>query len=171
MIETENLVLRRPKLDDFERVHEMIRTEEVHRFLGPDHGYEDSFLRAMRNEGCWSFFGYGPFIVRERGSEDFVGQCGLFHSRRGLGEDFDPFPEAGWVIDPNHWGKSYATEAMRSIIDWSKKERGIERIVAIISEGNAASVAIASKLGFSEIGAANYKGDPVMRYAWTASPA
>ncbi len=168
MLKTARLLLRKPVPDDLDTIHRMIEADTVNRFLGGRQSREESFARFLRNEGCWSLFGYGPMVVETREDGGFVGQCGLFRGVRGLGEDFDPYPEAGWVLEEAHWGKGYASEAMTEIIRWAVEDIGLERIVAIIAPENASSQAIAAKLGFETIGMASYKGEEVMRYALTA---
>ena len=102
-------------------------------------------------------------IERETGTA--VGGCGLFRSLRELGPDFDPFPEAAWVVAEPFWGRGYATEAMRAILAWFDAEHKGGRTVAMISIGNLASERIAAKLGYVATGPAEYKGDAVMLYA------
>jgi RimJ/RimL family protein N-acetyltransferase len=138
----------------------------MRQFLGREPpSKEDSFKRLLRNGGCWHLFGWGPFMLIERASGLHVGVCGFFRAARGLGEDFDPFPEAGWAISEESWGRGYAFEAMRAIFDWFEREHGGGRTVCIISPGNAPSERIAAKLDYEPIGAAECEGDPVMRYA------
>ena len=165
-IDTPRLHLRQWRLDEFEPFHALTESGTMRRFLGRDPpSREDSLNRMVRNAGCWSLFGWGPFAVVERESGEAVGGCGLFRSLRGLGDDFDPFPEAAWVIAHSRWGRGYATEAMRAILAWFDAEHGGARTVAIVTRGNAASERIAAKLGYAPIGEAEYKGDRVMRYA------
>lgn len=164
MIDTERLHLRPPTLDDFELSYALTASEEMRRFLGRTLDREDSFARHLRNAGCWSLFGHGPFSVIERASGDYVGGCGLFRALRGLGDDFDPYPEAGWVIGQPSWSRGYATEAMTAILAWFDAAFG-GRTVCMIVPGNTASERIAAKLGYEPIGLATYKEAEVMRYA------
>jgi RimJ/RimL family protein N-acetyltransferase len=71
-------------------------------------------------------------------------------------------PEFGYSIDADHWGKGYATEAMRAILDafWDTWPEGMPSIPKAVrneaslrvSPSNVGSVAVARKLGFIEIG-------------------
>lgn len=167
ILTTERLVMARPTLDDAYAIEAMVNASNVGHYL-PSNEPEDAFQRMLRNEGCWSFYGYGPLVLREKANGDFAGQCGLFHGKRGLGDDFDPFPEAGWVIAADHWGKGYAGEAMAAILAWAHRDHGVERIVAIVDPDNHPSTKLAGKLGFEDIGAATYKDRRVIRFAWEA---
>lgn len=165
VLETERLHLRQATADDFAASHALTASPEMRRFLGRDPpSTEDSFNRLLRNAGSWSLFGYGNFVVIERASGVHVGGCGLFRSLRGLGDDFDGWPEAGWVVAYDRWGLGYAREAMTAILAWFDAEHGC-RTVCMIEAGNTASERLADKLGYTSIGPARYKGDEVMRYA------
>ena len=165
-IDTERLHLRPAGLDDFESFHELTLSEEMRRFLGRDPpSKEDSFNRLLRNAGCWQLLGWGPFLMIEHASGLPAGACGLFRGIRGLGDEFDPFPEAGWIVAQERWGRGYATEAMEAILAWFDAEHGGGRTVCMISPGNMGSERIAAKLGYRPFGLAEYKDDPVMRYA------
>ena len=60
--------------------------------------------------------------------------------------------EVGYTIFAPHRGHGYATEAVRALIEWARVTHGIGRFLASISPGNEPSLAIARRLGFSEIG-------------------
>lgn len=54
--------------------------------------------------------------------------------------------ELGWVIHPAHWGRGYATEAVRSAIDLLRRE-GFGLVYAGAFETNAASIRVMQKCG------------------------
>jgi RimJ/RimL family protein N-acetyltransferase len=165
VLETARLRLRVPGLADFDAIHALTLSDNVRTFLGSaPHTVEDSFARFLRGQGCWRLFGFGQFVAEHRDSGSFVGNIGLFRAMRGLGEDFDRDPEAGWIIHEDHWGQGYATEAMGAVLAWFDAAHG-GRTVCMISPGNAASERVASKLGYVPIGLATYKDEEIMRYA------
>ena len=148
---TERLELWRPQASDHAGQLAMMSPPAVRQFLG---GMEptahDVFARLLRNAGSWALYGYGVFILRERGRADIVGTCGVFRSWRGFGQGMDDVPEAGWIIAEPAWGKGYALEAMRAALAWFDATHGPQRAVCMIEEGHSASAAIATKLGFVE---------------------
>lgn len=166
VLETARLRLRVPTLDDFDAIHTLTLSDQVRTFLGrTPPSVEDSFARFLRGLGCWHLFGWGQFVADRKADGRFVASLGLFRAMRGLGDDFDPYPEAGWVIHEEHWGQGYATEAMAAILAWHDEAHGPQRTVCMISPGNTASERVAAKLGYVPIGMATYKDDAVMRYA------
>lgn len=165
MIETERLRLRPQQIDDFEKLHALIASEEMHRFLGDEPSIEDSYRWLLGAVGGWTVFGFDRFAIIERDGGTLVGTCGIFRLLRGLGEDFDRHPEAGWIIRSDRWGRGYASEAMRATIDWFEQAQGRCRTVCMISPENVASARIAAKLGYRLMRGAEHKGEPVNLYA------
>jgi RimJ/RimL family protein N-acetyltransferase len=149
MLTTERLELSQPVAADLEGVAALVAPEAMRRFLGdraPDMAGE--YARFARNAGSWALYGYGTFMVRERGCARIIGTCGVFHSWRGFGQGFDDAPEIGWIIGQDVWGRGYATEAMRGALAWFDHIYGPRRIVCMIEQDNKASFAIAARLGF-----------------------
>ena len=60
--------------------------------------------------------------------------------------------EVGWAMHPEEWGKGYAVEAARGVMDWAFKEMNVHRIVAFCHVGNSASVRVMEKLGMHRDG-------------------
>lgn len=121
----------------------------THRFLGGKADRADHFTRFQRNAGSWFLHGYGSFMVRLKDRPGVFGNCGVFHTYRGLGADFDDRPEAGWIIAADHVGKGYAREAMDAALAWFEREHGPREVVCMIEVGNTPSKALAAKLGFT----------------------
>ncbi len=154
-LQTERLELWLPTRADIAAMIEIVSDPHTGKYLGPAGGAADHFMRFQRNAGSWFLHGYGGFIVRERGKPDAIGNCGVFHSWRGLGDDFDDMPEAGWIISAGHEGQGYANEAMAAALDWFDGEHGrpnhSSRVVCMIDPDNAGSIKLAEKLGFAEM--------------------
>ncbi len=55
--------------------------------------------------------------------------------------------EIGWAILPSEWRRGYASEGARAAIDWAIDQLGWTEINHCIDAGNAASIALAEKLG------------------------
>lgn len=160
-ISTERLILRQPGTKNFEALYALTEPEEMRTFLGSfTPSRADSFARMLRNAGMWSLYGYGIFMVHEAATDIFVGTCGLFPSYRGLGDDFDNLPEAGWIIGQDHWGRGYAGEAMTAAVGWFDETQGRQRTVCMIDPGNTASAKVAAKLGYRLYATRNFMDTP-----------
>ena len=102
---------------------------------------EETRERLVRMQRDWDERGFGRWAVEERDSGQLVGHAGL-----GVHHLWPDDPELGWGIDPERWGRGYATEAARAALEhgWAL---GFARAVSVIHPANAASIRVAEKLG------------------------
>ena len=59
----------------------------------------------------------------------------------------DRTAEIGFVFDPRHQGKGFATEAARAVVDWAFTTAGMHRVIGRTEARNAASARVLEKLG------------------------
>ncbi len=74
--------------------------------------------------------------------------------------------EIGYGLLPEHWGKGYATEAVRAVTEWALAQPGVKTVEAETEPGNAASQRVLAKAGFLPTGAMGEEGP---RFARTAA--
>ncbi len=106
--------------------------------------------------------GYGPFRMTLRESGDAVGICGLF--RRDYLDD----PDIGFAVLPAHCRQGLALEASRAVLEHARRDLGLNRLTAIVSPQNAASIALIEKLGLRFERMIHADGDenpPICMYA------
>jgi len=73
-------------------------------------------------------------------------------------------PEVGWRLGRRFWGRGCATAAGRTVLDRARG-LGVPRVVALVHAQNAASVAVARRLGLTEQAALRApSGAPVVQY-------
>jgi RimJ/RimL family protein N-acetyltransferase len=60
--------------------------------------------------------------------------------------------EAGCWLEPSAVGNGLVARAVRVLIDWAVEERGIHRVEWVVSAANAASIAVARRLGMTKDG-------------------
>lgn len=151
-LETERLVLTVPERGSHIALRDLLADPEVYRYLGPrpEDPLTDMFDRTLRGAGSWLLYGYGFFMLHLKADGAFIGQAGVFHSVRGFGKGLDDVPEAGWILARPYWGQGLAREAMDAILRWFDAAHGRQRITCMIEDGNAASFALAGRLGFVE---------------------
>ena len=148
---TERLELWHPRAGDLEAMHAVVTHPATGRFLGPIATLHEHAIRFMRGAGSWFLYGYGPLMLRLRGRDAVIGNCGIFHTFRGLGADFDDHPEAGWIVGAEHVGQGLGGEAMKAVLGWFDREHGRRRIVCMIAMRNEGSLRLADKLGFTPL--------------------
>ena len=171
MLVTERLELWLPAAGDLSDLHAMNSHPETRKHFGPAEGLEGTFQRFARNAGSWFLYGYGGFHLRLRGATELAGGCGVFHSWRGLGEDFDDRPEMGWTIRHDLTARGLATEAAYAALAWFEREHGSQEIVCMIAPGNEPSLLLAERLGFEPMREAMLPdGGPMTLFSRPASP-
>jgi len=170
-INTSRLTLRSMRTEDFARFAEIWATPEVVTHISgkpwPKARSWDAFLR---NAGHWQIVGFGQWAVQVHGARDMAGQAGFFFGSRGLGEDFDPFPEAGWVLAPEVHGQGLGMEAARAAHDWFDRIVA-GRTVCMITSNNERSLSIAEALGYVPLREAEVEGGHVQLLTRKGPPA
>lgn len=161
-INTTHLTLRAMRPEDFDRFAEIWATPEVVRHFG---GQPWSRGRAwesfLRNAGHWQMAGFGQWAIVEQCSRRIVGQTGFFFGDRALGEDFDPYPEAGWILAPEAQGRRLGVEAAKAAHDWF--DRVIPGpLVAKVSPENTPSLRLAADIGYREFRRTDANGESVV---------
>lgn len=97
--------------------------------------------------------GMGTWLIQC--DDTVVGHAHLWAAKRPAG-----IVEVGWTIGKAHWGKGIATEAARMVIDHGFRRLGVPAIFAIVHQNNAASMRVAEKLGFVDVGEQEHHGAP-----------
>lgn len=146
-LETERLVLRRFTEADVDNLVELDGDPDVMHFINggrptPRLEVETDILPAFLDY-YERFDGYGFWAAVEKSSGGFVG---WFHFRPE--RDAPPNEvELGYRLRKSAWGKGYATEGSRALIDKGFAEHGVERVVAFTMVVNIASRRVMEKAG------------------------
>lgn len=91
--------------------------------------------------------GWGLWAVEVIGGEPFIGFVGL--ARQTFEAHFTPAVEVGWRLAKAAWGRGYAPEAARAVIEFGFAELGLTEIVSITTAGNAKSRRVMEKIGMT----------------------
>ena len=164
-IETERLLLRAHRLDDFDAYAAMWADETVTRYIGGQpFSREVAWTRFLRYAGHWPVMGFGFWAIEEKEAGRFIGEAGFHELRRELEPAIEGTPEMGWTLVPDVHGKGYASEALAAIIQWGEDYFAVQDFVCLIDHGNLASIRLARKLGFSKETDTAYHGTPLGIY-------
>ena len=144
VLETERLTLRRLTLDDAPFLLGLLNEPSFLRHIG-DRGVRTvEQAEAYLTKGPLDMYrshGHGLYLVELREGAVPLGICGLI--RRPALADVD----IGFAFKPEFWGRGYAHEAAAATLEHGRRDLGLERIVAIVAEGNEASARLCQKLG------------------------
>ena len=118
-METERLVLRAHRVEDFPRCAALWSDPVVIRYIGgipltP----EDVWKRLLQYAGHWLLLGFGYWVVEEKVTGNFLGEVGFADLKRAIEPPLGNSPEAGWVFASSAHGKGFATEAVQAIHIW-----------------------------------------------------
>ncbi len=146
-LETERLILRQPRIGDFERYAELLGDARAARYIGGQLSRAAAWRRFLQMPGAWSLQGFGMFSIVEKASGRWLGQLGPWKPEGWPGN------EVGWSFHPDAWGRGYATEAAIAAIDWAFDQLGWDAIIHCIDPDNLASQRLAARLGSRNQGA------------------
>jgi RimJ/RimL family protein N-acetyltransferase len=148
VLETARLVLRAPRLGDVKAVAALANdrriAENTARIPHPYRaGDAEDFITAANRGNDTSFL-----ITLANGQ--MIGACGLSQLDRHP-------PEIGYWLGVKHWGKGYATEAVRAVIDHAFTDNDCEAIQSAARVTNPASRRVLEKCGFQWTGVGLYR--------------
>lgn len=147
VLETERLVLRAPQHGDIKVITHLVNdrrvAENTARIPHP-YGVDDAerFIAAVNRQD-----GEATFAIIRDG--DLIGVCGI--------EPRENAPEIGYWLGAPFWGRGYATEAVRALIDHAFGALGHDALQAGARVGNPASRRVLEKCGFQWTGVGLYR--------------
>jgi RimJ/RimL family protein N-acetyltransferase len=84
-------------------------------------------------------------------SDGFIGSCGISPIEESVCECY-------YSLLPGHWGKGYATEAARALVDYLFETLHLDEVRAYVSPRNLKSGAVAQRLGMEDRGIQTHPG-------------
>jgi RimJ/RimL family protein N-acetyltransferase len=162
---TERLVLRPVTADDHAALLAHWTEPDVRRFLFDDVALSPAEVTETIEESVRDFAagGYGTWLILEQARPGLVGTAGL----RPL-EDLGL--EVFYSLAPGSWGRGYATEAARAVVEHALGALGLPGVLAEVDEGNGASVAVVKRLGMTPFAVVPGMLGPLTRYRRGAVP-
>jgi RimJ/RimL family protein N-acetyltransferase len=142
VLETERLTLRAPRHEDVKAIALLVNdrriAENTARIPHP-YGVDDAreFIHAV-NRGD----GEVAFVITL--ADTLIGGCGIDPREGG--------PEIGYWLGVPYWGRGYATETVRAVIDYAFGELEHDTLVAGARVSNPASRRVLEKCGFQWAG-------------------
>ena len=143
VIETERLLLRKITPDDKEELFDLHSDPEVQKFTGEPvvvsmEEIEQSVASRLND---YKNHGFGRMAAIEKSTNNFIGWSGLTYL-----PEFDQV-DLGFRFKRKYWGKGFATEVSKAIIEYGFNVLNLEEIIAIALPGNKASIRVMEKAG------------------------
>jgi [ribosomal protein S5]-alanine N-acetyltransferase len=142
-LRTERLVGRRPNLDDIDRYHQLLNDPDVALTMGGRRSDEQLQAALARHLDSWERYGYGPCLLYDRETGEFVGRGGL---NRVSVLEHDEI-EVGYALLPAFWGRGLATELAQEAVRLGFEELAADSIVGFTLPTNLASRRVLEKCG------------------------
>ena len=144
VLETERLMLRRLSPDDAEFILDLLNQPSFLRYIG-DKGVRNNeeAINYIQTGPVASYeqHGFGLYLVQLKETGASIGICGL------LKRDTLPDVDIGFAFLPAYWSRGYALESAEAVMKYGREKFGLQRIVAITSLNNEASIKLLEKLG------------------------
>jgi len=157
-LESERLVLRWFREDDFAAYVEIASDEEVMKHIGGKQTQLEAWRAMSSHIGHWYFRGYGVFAVEEKSTGKMVGRIGFMNPPGWPGF------ELGWTLARAAWGKGYAIEGARRALQYAFTEMNRDHLISCIAPANVNSVKVAERLGETVEGETELLGKRVLLY-------
>jgi RimJ/RimL family protein N-acetyltransferase len=170
-LETERLVLRRHRSDDFAASASMWGDPRVTRYISSKAASpQDAWRRLLAYVGHWALLGFGYWAVEHKASGKFIGEVGFADFKRDVDPVLRGVPELGWAFATAVHGQGYATEAVRVAVEWGDRHLASSRVISLIDPENLASIRVAQKCGFTEVERTDCGGQPTLVWSRDRGP-
>jgi ribosomal-protein-alanine N-acetyltransferase len=142
-VETERLILRRPRVTDAPAVYARYAGDvEVSRYMAWRLHQSAEMTRAFLefSDAEWERWPAGPYLIECRENGRLLGGTGL---------SFETAYRAstGYILARDSWGQGYATEAVRAMVEVSRSV-GLVRLYALCHVDHDKSARVLKKTGF-----------------------
>lgn len=145
VMHTPRLLLRPHRLADAESWYEMHSAPGVSKYTAWPQRTRRASLRHLkrrtRNTRLRNIDDYLAIAIEHNG--ELIGDVGM--QLRSVSAAARCL-EISWIIHPEHQGKGFAYEALRSVLDYVSANIEALLLVAVVHPSNAASIALAHKL-------------------------
>jgi [ribosomal protein S5]-alanine N-acetyltransferase len=141
-IVTVNLLITRLRLEDAEEMYYAYASKDVatkyvswptHPNIASTRKYLKSTIKAW-NEGIEY-----SYAIRLKQDNRLIGSIGVINESGKC--------SFGYILSPNHWGKGYATEAAKSILNLLIQQENVFRIWTLCHVDNQSSARVLQKVG------------------------
>jgi RimJ/RimL family protein N-acetyltransferase len=159
-LQTPRLILRTPARADFPTYAAQRSDPVVMKYLGKGDllSEEEAWSKFQGMIGHWQMMDFGTWAIEEKASGSVIGFLGYSDKKRPADHPASGVPEMGWSLAASAHGKGYASEALKSALGWGREFFGPARVVAVISDGNTASLRVAEKHDFRQFATATRYG-------------
>ena len=154
----DGVVLRRWRIDDIDPLVEIWQDPELRRRFAVPATTTPTIEVFVRDAGrSWTAGAGCMLAVVDPVTDEILGGCDL------SGLDRDGPADVGYWVAAGHRGERVAVRAITALLAWADRDLGLRAFTLELEPDNAASIAVATELGFAP--------DGTQRRDRTATPA
>ena len=142
-LKTPRLILKRLSTSNSQELFNITKDPEVMKYwIGGKYKVIEQATKKINDVNThWTKHSFGDWGVFNSNTENLIGLCGLHYI------PFMTEVNIGYIFKKSEWGKGYAYESCKTIINFGFKSLNLDCIVAVIWSDNKASIKLAEKLG------------------------
>jgi RimJ/RimL family protein N-acetyltransferase len=140
---TARLQFREMTVDDLDLMAELLGDPVVMAYYPQPKDRAEALAWIEWNQRLYRELGFGLWLVEERESGRFVGDCGLTPQAVDGVEEI----EVGYHVATALQRRGYATEAAAACRDYARDRLSLDRLIALIHPDNVPSQRVAEKVG------------------------
>lgn len=150
IIETERLYLREINLNDATAMYHLDSSALVHKYLGnnPVKSINEIYTAIKFIQQQYIQHGIARWAVIEKTSNNFIGWAGLKYITEPINNKVHYY-DIGYRLHESYWGKGYATEATKALINYGFSQMKLTSLFAITDCNNDASKNVLLKCGLN----------------------
>ncbi len=146
-LETDRLILRQWKDSDLPLFYELNSSQKTMEYFPNTLTKDQSDQLALRIQKELREKPYGLWAVELKEGASFIGFIGLHY--QDFKAHFTPCIEIGWRLHFPFWGKGYATEGAKHVLNYAHNVLKIKEVVSFTSKSNFRSIRVMEKLGMT----------------------
>jgi RimJ/RimL family protein N-acetyltransferase len=140
---TERLTLREMNKDDAGNLMKIFSDPEAMKYYPSTKNERETMAWVEWTLANYDQYGVGLWIVEDRVTGDFLGQCGIVPQE--IDEKIEM--EIGYLFIRNVWGNGYATEAALACKNYGLEQMNLKKIISLPDVHNLPSTKVAERIG------------------------
>lgn len=160
LLQTDRLIIRSFTEQDIPEYAIIVKDPDVTKFLGngAPHTYEQAERYVHECMELEIKNNFARYAVIHKQTNKLIGFSGF--------KEIDNRIDFGWRYSKDMWGKGYATEAAKTVLDYGIKILKLSNIVAMSVVENTRSIKVIEKIGFEFEAFGQLNGYPIKLYKW-----
>lgn len=146
---TQRLGLRPWTMDDLDVMSQINADKRVMEYFPSTKSLVDTKAFIESQQRAQAVEGYCFFAAEIVATQSLIGFIGILNFKFDVA--FAPGVEIGWRLGFDHWGKGYATEGAKAVLNFAFAQKGIHEIWSFTTVSNHRSENVMKKIGMTKV--------------------